>query len=167
MWQKIVIHHTASPTEVIRAGKWVPVNRVMVDEWHKNRGFAGIGYHFLVLKTGTVEVGRPLNIIGAHCYASRRNIISIGIALVGNFELQQVPYNQLISTAKLTEKLMTLFKMKKIEDIELHREVPGARTLCPGKFFPKKDFLNLINDLQEKSNMKISGFRIGASLTEV
>lgn len=162
MWQKIVIHHTASPVEVIRSGKLVPVNKKMVDEWHKQRGFGGIGYHFLVLNTGEVESGRPLNIIGAHCYASRRNIIGIGIALVGNFEVHQVPIKQIISTAKLSAKLMELFNIKKIEDVELHREVPLAKTLCPGKYFPKSEFLKMVAELKiqsEKINHKYTSRR--------
>lgn len=37
-WQKIVIHHTASPAKVGRSGKSVPVDAAMIREWHKPRG---------------------------------------------------------------------------------------------------------------------------------
>ncbi|MBT9145377.1 MAG: hypothetical protein DDT42_01248 [candidate division WS2 bacterium] len=145
MWKKIIIHHTASPTEVLRKGKWVKVNRGIIDEWHKRRGFGQIGYHFLVLKDGTVEAGRPINMVGAHCLASRRNHLGVGIALVGNFQESRVPNLQLAAAAQLTSKLINLFKMNGTQYIELHREVPGAKTLCPGRFFPKEEFIRIIN----------------------
>lgn len=155
MWKKIIIHHTASPTEVLRQNKWVKVSREIIDEWHKKRGFGQIGYHFLVLKDGTVEAGRPINMVGAHCAVSRRNYIGLGIALVGNFQESRVPYIQLEATAQLTSKLINLFKMNGLQDIELHREVLGAKTLCPGKLFPKEEFLRIINKPVKLSFLKI------------
>ncbi|MBP9550733.1 MAG: hypothetical protein KBE34_02250, partial [Veillonella sp.] len=29
-------------------------------------GWAGIGYHFVIRKDGTIERGRPLSVVGAH-----------------------------------------------------------------------------------------------------
>lgn len=43
-WQKIVIHYTASPTEVRRLGRSVPVDVAMIREWHKTKGWNDIGY---------------------------------------------------------------------------------------------------------------------------
>ena len=48
---KAVIHHTASFD--------VPVSTI--DEWHKERGWDGCGYHFLIRADGTIEKGRSLN----------------------------------------------------------------------------------------------------------
>ncbi|EGW35949.1 hypothetical protein [Desulfosporosinus sp. OT] len=39
-WRKIVIHHSASPTEVRRAGKTVSVNAEMIREWHQTKGWS-------------------------------------------------------------------------------------------------------------------------------
>ena len=58
-----------------------------IDEMHKNRGFlhreTGIhcGYHEIIRLDGTIELGRPLDQIGAH--AKGFNSRSIGICLVG------------------------------------------------------------------------------------
>ncbi|WMJ81416.1 N-acetylmuramoyl-L-alanine amidase [Clostridium sp. MB40-C1] len=39
-----------------------------VHNFHKNeRGWSGIGYHFLVDKRGKTFRGRPENTVGAHC----------------------------------------------------------------------------------------------------
>ena len=64
-WQKIVIHHTASPTEVRRTGKTVRVDAAMIREWHKTKGWSDIGYHFVIMPDGLCEEGRPLYRPGA------------------------------------------------------------------------------------------------------
>ena len=56
----IVIHCSAT-----RAGQ--DVRAADIDKWHKERGFACIGYNFVIDLDGTVEGGRPLNRDGAHC----------------------------------------------------------------------------------------------------
>ena len=56
----IVIHCSAS-----RAG--VDLRAADIDKMHKERGFSGIGYHFVVDLDGRVEIGRPLPQDGAHC----------------------------------------------------------------------------------------------------
>jgi len=30
-----------------------------IDGWHKDKGWKGIGYHYVVRRDGTVEPGRP------------------------------------------------------------------------------------------------------------
>ena len=59
----IVIHCSAS-----RAGQDVRASDI--DKWHKERGFKMIGYNFVIDLDGTVEVGRPLTMNGAHCNTS-------------------------------------------------------------------------------------------------
>jgi N-acetylmuramoyl-L-alanine amidase len=52
-----------------------------IHRWHKERGFDGIGYHYVINEQGGCENGRPLYWAGAHVkgYNSR----SIGICLIG------------------------------------------------------------------------------------
>lgn len=40
-----------------------------------------MGYHFLVKIDGTVEIGRQIDLVGAHCYGE--NSDSVGIVYVG------------------------------------------------------------------------------------
>lgn len=71
---EIIIHCTATK----------PLAHINVNDvrrWHQQRGFNDIGYHYLVLVDGTIEVGRPLNETGAHCKG--HNAHSIGICYVG------------------------------------------------------------------------------------
>lgn len=57
------------------------VHAIDIDRWHKARGWSGIGYHYVITRSGTVEVGRPEDAAGAHVQGHNRN--SIGICLVG------------------------------------------------------------------------------------
>jgi N-acetyl-anhydromuramyl-L-alanine amidase AmpD len=52
-----------------------------IREWHLDRDWDDIGYHFVIRRDGTLEVGRQLEVIGAHVKDHNDN--SIGIALVG------------------------------------------------------------------------------------
>ncbi len=134
-WEKIVIHHTASPREVRRFGRTVPVDAAMIREWHKAKGWSDNGYHFVILPDGRCEEGRPLDRPGAHCNVGHRNFNGIGICLVGNFSETEVPAAQLAGLVNKVVQLLETFKLG-IEAVELHRDVPGAATECPGRYFP-------------------------------
>jgi N-acetylmuramoyl-L-alanine amidase len=135
-WQKIVIHHSASPTRVRRGKDLIPVDAAMIRQWHLGNGWSDIGYHFVILPDGTCEEGRPLYRQGAHCTAGHRNFIGIGICLVGNFsEIREVPEAQLNGLLHKIRSLMAEYPLTSA-DVELHREVPGAATECPGYYFP-------------------------------
>ncbi len=71
---EIIVHCTATPE-----GREVKV--ADVDRWHRQRGFNGIGYHYLVYLDGTVAKGRPAEQVGAHCKGHNAN--SIGVCYVG------------------------------------------------------------------------------------
>ena len=71
---KIILHCSAT-----EAGK--PFTAADIRKWHKTRGFADIGYHFIVDLDGTIEPGRPVEQVGAHC--TGHNMDSIGICYVG------------------------------------------------------------------------------------
>ena len=80
----IVVHCSAT-----RAGQDVRASDI--DKWHKERGFKMIGYNYVIDLDGTVEVGRPLTMDGAHCNTSGisgkpYNKHSIGICYVGGLD---------------------------------------------------------------------------------
>lgn len=70
----IIIHCTATPE-----GR--EVTAADVDRWHRQRGFKQIGYHYLIRLDGTVELGRPETMVGAHTLG--QNAVSIGVCYVG------------------------------------------------------------------------------------
>ena len=56
---RIVIHHTGNPTDD-------DLSAEQLHRSHLNLGWAGVGYHFIMRKDGTVELGRPDWTVGAH-----------------------------------------------------------------------------------------------------
>ena len=63
-----------------------------IDRMHRQRGFAQIGYNFVIDLDGTVENGRPLSIDGAHCNTKgfsgvSYNKHSIGICYIGGLDV--------------------------------------------------------------------------------
>ena len=109
---KAVIHHTASHD----------VSAKTIDKWHKERGWDGIGYHYVIRKDGRVEKGRDLSKRGAHTKNRNRYI---GIALTGNGTFTD---RQLSSLRKLIAKIG-------ITHIERHHEK------CPGPGLNVEDLL--------------------------
>ena len=62
-----------------------------IDRWHRQRGFQCIGYNYVIDLDGTVEIGRPLTMNGAHCSDSglsgrSYNSHSIGICYIGGLD---------------------------------------------------------------------------------
>lgn len=55
-----------------------------INIWHKARGFKMCGYHYLVKLDGTIEFGRPLDMVGAHCRGFNKH--SVGIAYAGGID---------------------------------------------------------------------------------
>ena len=75
---RIVIHHTGNPTDD-------DLSAEQLHRSHQNLGWAGVGYHFIVRKDGSIELGRPDWAVGAH--AEGFNYCSIGIHVCGNFNI--------------------------------------------------------------------------------
>ena len=74
---KIIVHCSATPE-----GKEFSVDDIR--RWHLQRGFADIGYHFVIYLDGSVHVGRPLAKAGAHCKG--HNAHSVGVCYIGGCE---------------------------------------------------------------------------------
>lgn len=122
----IIIHHTAIEDMSVAD----------IHELHLRNGWAGIGYHKVILPNGTVENGRPESMIGAH--AQGVNPRSIGIVLVGNFEIVPPSSLQIDALVSLTLELMKKYHVP-LENIQPHREV--SKTVCPGALFPWSEFI--------------------------
>lgn len=76
---EIIIHCADTPE-----GREVSVAEI--DDWHRQRGFKSIGYHYVIHLDGKVETGRPLATPGAHC--TGHNSRSIGICYIGGTDRQ-------------------------------------------------------------------------------
>jgi len=79
--RKIIVHCAAT-----REGQ--EISAATIDKWHKARGWKGIGYHFVIALDGTMEYGRPVTEVGAHCKGFNKS--SIGICYIGGVEKEKV-----------------------------------------------------------------------------
>lgn len=127
-----------------------------VDRMHRNQGFLCIGYHFIIRRDGSIEIGRPLNAEGSHARDGGRNGTHIGVSLVGGVSekpQKHVPGNpwngsdaecnftsvQMGSLRRLLDHLKaTVFKGKPFP-VEGHRDIPGVKKACPS--FNVKEWL--------------------------
>jgi len=83
---RITIHHSAEPllSTTVSASE-AEVRRIQKSHQDPPRGWADIGYHFLIDRAGRVVEGRPIRFQGAHAGNRETNRGNIGICVLGNF----------------------------------------------------------------------------------
>lgn len=77
--KRVFLHCTAT-----REGQ--DVDAATIKKWHLAQGWKDIGYHFVIRLDGTIEIGRPENVVGSH--VAGFNTGSIGIVYVGGLDAQ-------------------------------------------------------------------------------
>ena len=77
----IVVHSTNTKPNVDLSAR-------DIDERHRKRGLLKIGYHCVIKRDGTIELGRPFNEIGAHL--QDYDIKSVGICIIGGLNTRGV-----------------------------------------------------------------------------
>ena len=100
-----------------------------IDVWHRARGWRMIGYHYVVRRDGTIEVGRLESQVGAHC--SGYNSRSIGVCYEGGLDSQGLPEDtrtreQKEAMARLLGDLKVRYPVARIAG---HNEF--SRKACP------------------------------------
>ena len=134
-WQYIAIHHTVS------GQFWTTMEKIK--QWHLARRppFLREGYNFGVDGNGKIEVGRPLNMQGAH--VKYYNRVAIGVAIYGDFRTDKMTPKQKNSVLELAAKLQRVYKIGTSKFIG-HGNFPRQHTSCPclnmDKF--RNDYLN-------------------------
>lgn len=130
-------------------------NFEMVDNWHKEFGWEGFGYHFLIEngyysygsaykkdQDGMVITGRSENEEGAHCLGHNQN--SLGICLIGCRRFTDIQL--LISLPALLSKLLPKYELS-MDAVFGHGEINNNKS-CPNfdmpnyRFYLKKMFNN-------------------------
>jgi len=111
--------------------------------WHKARGFEDIGYHFLIHPSGFIEIGRPIEYVGAHAVGS--NKISVGVAYVGGRDR----FNNLADTRTFQQKIALQYCFLEIlkyypnvQAIIGHNDVSVKFCPCFNAKLEYKDFLS-------------------------
>lgn len=104
-----------------------------IDKWHRAKGWACIGYHYVIRRDGTVEEGREEGVIGAHVENWNHN--SLGICLVGGVDANDITKAVDNFTHEQMEALKVLLKKLKEKypkaHIQGHRDFPKVAKACP------------------------------------
>lgn len=137
----IIVHCSAN-----QKGSDIGVSEI--DEFHRNKnGWRGVGYNYVIRTDGTVEEGRPVGTVGAHCndYGDSTlpyNYHSIGICYVGGLDGVKIDRwgkkRGIAADTRTPEQKAAMVNLIKglinqypdIKEILGHREA-GAKKACP------------------------------------
>ena len=98
-----------------------------IDKWHKDRGWKGIGYHYVIRRDGSIEKGRDISEVGAHCYP--HNSHSIGICYEGGLDEKGKE-----ADTRTPEQKKALRKLV----VQLHQQFPKALIVGHSDLEPSK-----------------------------
>ena len=139
----IIIHH--SLTEDGATVSWNAIT-----DYHVNvNGWKDVGYHYgaeLVGDRYNIFKGRMDNEDGAHCIGF--NDKSIGICLVGNYDISEPCEQQIALLKKLVNSLREIYGIP-LENVLGHWETYGLRGVpveksCPGNKFSMTNFRRVL-----------------------
>lgn len=137
----IVVHCSDSPNNLDSSRHDTAGN---IHEWHKENGWDGVGYHYVIDKFGSVETGRPVfkNTktfwVGSHVRG--HNSESIGICMIG---VDNFNYDQMVSLGAVVQNLLEIWP---------EAEVVGHKDLDSSKTCPNFDVKELFKTLLENKN---------------
>lgn len=119
----LIVHCAATPPDLDIGAK-------EIDQWHRERGWQGNGYHAVIRRSGEVEDGRPFERQGAHAYGYNDN--SIGVVLVGGIDADGRPdcnftRAQWKSLGELVDDILDTYGPLKVIG---HRDVDSGKS-CP------------------------------------
>lgn len=116
---EIILHCSAT-----KEGKDYDVTDII--RWHKAQGWNTVGYHYVIKLDGTVQIGRPVEMAGAHTLGHNEN--SIGICYIGGLDADGNPKDTRTNRQKFALGVLLG---------QLHYKFPQAR-ICGHNEFSKK-----------------------------
>lgn len=120
----IVIHCAATPE-----GKHFTVDDIR--RWHHARGWADVGYHYVITLDGEIQPGRPVGQTGAHCTQQRMNHVSIGICYIGGCSKDgKTPKDTRTPAQKVALKSL-------VKRLRAQYQIPVSRVFGHRDFAPK------------------------------
>ena len=121
--KELIVHCSATPE-----GKDYSVDTIR--QWHLQRGFSDIGYHYVIYRDGSIHTGRDESIIGAHCTGHNTN--SIGVCYIGGCASDgKTPKDT--RTAEQKQSLVKLLKELKTKypQASIHGHRDFSSKACP------------------------------------
>lgn len=113
-----------------------------IDRWHRQQGWNGCGYHYVVRRDGTIETGRPLEMVGAHCV--HHNQHSIGVCYEGGLDADGLTAD----TRTAAQKVAMHQLLEKLHEQFPKAIIAGHNVFDPTKDCPCFDAVSEYRDLQ-------------------
>jgi len=134
---RVTIHHSGGAvftrTDATAVGASI---RAIQRDHQERRGWADIGYHYIIDPAGGLWEGRDSRHTGAHAGSADLNAGNLGVLVLGNFDLQEPSSAQLATLDGLLELLCAGAGICR-EAVHGHNEVRTAAglgpTQCPGR----------------------------------
>lgn len=119
---KIILHCSATK-------EGINFNINDIRRWHKAKGWKDVGYHYVICLDGTVQSGRPLEQIGAHC--SGYNSHSIGICYIGGLDKNNKAKDTRTPQQKAAMYDLLIKLKKQFPNATIHGHNEFANKACP------------------------------------
>jgi peptidoglycan hydrolase-like amidase len=158
----IVVHHTAV---AVAGDKRSGVERVRaIYSYHaQSRGWGDVGYNYLIDEEGQIYEGKAGGkyVVAGHAYC--HNVNTIGVALLGNFEVEKPSQDQMKALQWLIDDLADEYDVDLDDNATYHGETYSSpilghgdllSTSCPG-FYVRKT-LNQVRDHVEDGDLTAS-----------
>lgn len=141
-WRYVVVHHSATNSGTVRG-----MDRYHYEVRHMEHGLA---YHFVIgngrgMRDGEIVPSRRWNqqLAGGHLASEALNEISLGICLVGNFEVNVPTTKQMQALAGLINYLLPRCRLSH-SAVKTHQQINTIFTRCPGRRFPVKALFGML-----------------------
>jgi N-acetylmuramoyl-L-alanine amidase len=132
---RIVIHCAATK-------ECQDVKTETVRQWHLDKGWSDIGYHYVIELDGSYGIGRDENTVGAHVKGINTN--SIGICYIGGVDKEMNPLDTRTLEQKESLEILIKHLMLKYPDAELCGHNEFSSKACPS-FNVKEEYKHLIS----------------------
>lgn len=122
---RVILHCAATPDYPATSPDFNKFTLKDIDRWHRERGWNGCGYHWVVGRPGQIEIGRDPSVMGAHTSGHNHN--SLGICLIGTKEITR---EQVVSLLDLYRYIKSQYNITWASWFG-HYELNSKKT-CPG-----------------------------------
>lgn len=121
--KRIIIHCAATPPTM-------DIGVETIRKWHKDEGWDDVGYHFVIRRDGTIEIGRDMTTVGVH--TAGKNTGSIGICLIGGITKQGKPENNFTEQQWSTlDTLVNDLREELPNSVRIHGHNEFSAKACP------------------------------------
>lgn len=100
-----------------------------IDRWHKERGWDGCGYHYVIKLDGEIEIGRDVNKIPASIQGHNRH--AIAICYIGGLDADGNPKDTRTDKQKASMYILLERLRNRYPDAKLYGHCDLANKSCP------------------------------------